>query len=377
MTYEQLIKNKPFKEIIGTHSAEEHKEGIEKILSEYRLDACHMRIIAGFIIYNVADDVYAQFKKYKQIKHPRSFTMGNLIIKYGEAEAHKKYAAFKARCSGNQSLQRMVEKHGEVEGLTKFNKIQQHFDNCGTLEFFVKRHGEIIGTDIYNNKMKQLRFGASREGFIEKYGYNHADTILHERKDNTSLVSFCRRYGDNEGKIKYEAFCERKRRYNTLDSFQQKYGIDEGTRRYYKWATTSAISISGFSPISQKLFKELSSDRKKEDLAHIYYASNNREYLVMADSKCYFYDYVDTICKKAIEFNGDDWHANPAIFSEDDRPSPRDKSVTAKEIWLKDEFKLQVLKNNRGYEVMVVWERDYRKDRQEVVRACREFLNYE
>jgi hypothetical protein len=74
--------------------------------------------------------------------------------------------------------------------------------------------------------------------------------------------------------------------------------------------------------------------------------------------RTYMYDFVVTDpVRRAAEFNGDSWHANPARYKATDPIQHPGGTVLASEVWAKDE-KLKILEA-RGFEVMVVWEGDY------------------
>lgn len=63
-----------------------------------------------------------------------------------------------------------------------------------------------------------------------------------------------------------------------------------------------------------------------------------------------------------IEFFGDYWHGNPAEYL------PTDiliGGMTANQIWLKDEERVNFLREN-GFNVLTVWQRDYKKDEEKV-----------
>lgn len=61
-----------------------------------------------------------------------------------------------------------------------------------------------------------------------------------------------------------------------------------------------------------------------------------------------------------IEYNGDYWHSNPKIY--DENYFNKKKNKTAKEIWLYDKNKLDLSKKY-GYNCEVIWESDYKKNK--------------
>ena len=63
------------------------------------------------------------------------------------------------------------------------------------------------------------------------------------------------------------------------------------------------------------------------------------------------------------------------LFEENDKPNPfQDK--TSKELWAIDEDKKVVAERN-GFQEMVVWEKDYRDNKELIVQKCLNFLNNE
>ena len=71
----------------------------------------------------------------------------------------------------------------------------------------------------------------------------------------------------------------------------------------------------------------------------------------------FIYDFLLPETKTIIEVNGDFFHANPNIYCEyDDIPLPSGISK-AKDIWNKDQRKIDFAKQ-KGYNVIIVWEHE-------------------
>jgi G:T-mismatch repair DNA endonuclease (very short patch repair protein) len=49
------------------------------------------------------------------------------------------------------------------------------------------------------------------------------------------------------------------------------------------------------------------------------------------------------------------------------------KDLTASEIWLKDAKKIKLIRD-RGYDIMIVWEYDYIRTPNEIIKNCLNFL---
>lgn len=172
----------------------------------------------------------------------------------------------------------------------------------------------------------------------------------------------------------------------SLEKCVESLGVEEGTKRWKerqdKWQDTltsksqgdldlinkSKFSGGGYSQVSQELFNNLNREESR-------YASKNKEYRIKLKSGKhvsvdYFYN------NKIIEFNGDLWHANPNKFQPEDKPLESKffgNQITAKEIWDKDAKRIEEIKE-LGYDVLVVWESDYRNKKKETINKCINFL---
>jgi G:T-mismatch repair DNA endonuclease (very short patch repair protein) len=80
---------------------------------------------------------------------------------------------------------------------------------------------------------------------------------------------------------------------------------------------------------------------------------------------------------KIIEFYGDYWHQNPVRFKPTNKIISRSgdkKFITAEEKWNLDAQRVSWLEN-QGYMVKIIWEHDYRKNSDKIVKECLEFLS--
>jgi len=75
--------------------------------------------------------------------------------------------------------------------------------------------------------------------------------------------------------------------------------------------------------------------------------------------------------KKIIEYNGDYWHCNPLLY--DDHYYNKRTHKTAKETWDSDLRKYKFAQE-QGYEILIIWESEYKKDKQGTIEKCINFL---
>lgn len=159
----------------------------------------------------------------------------------------------------------------------------------------------------------------------------------------------------------------------TLEKCIKKYGKKEGIKKYKerqdKWQSTLSKNGNkcGWSKISQELFIILNKPTAR-------YGINGGEFSMYNGTMLYLFDYVFN--NKIIEYNGDQYHANPSKYGPNDMTHPyrKGKGYTAQDIWNKDKQKIDFAKS-QGYEVLVIWDSEYRKNKEETIQKCIEFLD--
>lgn len=98
----------------------------------------------------------------------------------------------------------------------------------------------------------------------------------------------------------------------------------------------------------------------------------NTQLIIPRDDNNTHYVYDMYKGKKIIEYNGDYWHCNPEKYKSDDYNES--VGMLAEDIWIKDEAKIKFAES-KGYEVLIVWESDYKSNKEEIINQCKEFLN--
>ncbi len=157
-----------------------------------------------------------------------------------------------------------------------------------------------------------------------------------------------------------------KKRGRTKEDLISQYG-EEKAHDMVKNRGRRNKEFKRYSKISKLFFDSLQNMTEE----HLFY-SENEKWLRINENKGYFVDLIKDL--KIIEFNGDFFHANPNLYKKDDViKMSESKKLTAQEIWNQDNKKLNNLLN-LGYDVLVVWESDVKKDKEKILNECLEFL---
>jgi hypothetical protein len=225
----------------------------------------------------------------------------------------------------------------------------------------------IHGYDQKRHAKKNQEFKQIRAKFPEKFKSNIEYWIVH-----------C------DGDIVTAQECYKKWQTRNLEFFINKYGLEEGTARHTakikKWMSTMNLkSIEELTSINTRKIKRsgyFSSKGEKElftilqkdmpELTEQFSLCRNEN----ANQKL-FYFYDMKYQNKIIEYHGDFWHANPKFYNLS-FVNPYTKKTQA-EINASDADKLLVA-TSAGYNVHVVWEHEYKTDKNKVIEECLTFL---
>jgi len=244
---------------------------------------------------------------------------------------------------------------------------------------------------IQSKKVHNRISNTNIEYWVNKgYSDEEAKIKIKERQSTFSLEKCIKNYGKIEGTKKFKErqikwqntlnskSFEEKKRINklkgiTLKNMIKKWGEVEGTRRYYQWLDKTHYNIKNnilfYSKVSQELFNILLDNI--EDKEKVKFATYKKEKIITGDDFIYFYDFCYK--NKIIEFNGDMWHANPRLYKKNDKPNPYN-NLSSKEIWNYDNKKINEAKKE-GYEMLIIWEIDFKNNRNEMINKCIKFIN--
>lgn len=161
-----------------------------------------------------------------------------------------------------------------------------------------------------------------------------------------------------------------------LEWFVFYYGEEEGRMRWNRkttnWvAVMDAKSIEEKAKINEKKCWRGGSVSKGEAalFENLMVTGAETQKAIHFNGKFFIVDYI---CgNKIIEYFGDYWHANPEIYAADTILKTQKKF--AAEIWERDATRIAGLKS-LGYEVLVVWDEYAKKNKNETIKKCQNFL---
>ena len=290
----------------------------------------------------------------------------------------------------------------EEEAKSKISKIQKensknrdHSNNKGKNKEYLKTFGyseeEIericnVGVYTINYYLKQGYTEEEAKSKISKIQKENSKKKTIKIKSNPDV--FKNTYPNQIGYWTSQGYSEEEstkrvsdyqRRFSLslcLEKYGEEKGIETFNKRQEKWLSSlykNGKLNNGYSAISQELFYKICKRGYNDNLDELMFGENGGEKVLIYEGKYYRYDFLDIGRKKIIEFQGDIYHGNPRFFNDDDICNPFKKHLTVSDIREIDNYK-KLVANNLGYEVLCIWEYDYRENKNEVIDKCIRWL---
>lgn len=113
----------------------------------------------------------------------------------------------------------------------------------GSLDTYIRRYGEIEGKIRYNEFCQKSAH--TLETFVKKHGKELGTTKYEQylKTKSSSLEMQILRYGEKEGKKKFEKTLEKKKYSYSLEGHIEKYGEKEGRKKYDEFCKSKAVTL--------------------------------------------------------------------------------------------------------------------------------------
>ena len=286
--------------------------------------------ITSFYNYNVKN-LYSRTKRLRKKLRGVGITKYRLFLIYGKEEGTKRWESYCDKQAYSNSK--------EYKGMTDEQFSEYNKSRAVTKENLIKKHGKNEGMRIWNSYVERQRYTKSKQRYIDDFGVN--GEIIFNNINKSKAVS--------------------------LKSLIKKHGEEEGKRIFEKWINKkSSFHSNEASTFFFKLQEKIGKD--------CYFEPETKEMVLYnKELDCaFFYDFY---CKEdgiVIEYNGSIFHANPNLYSEEDKPNPWFREMTAKQIWKRDNAKMMTAAE-KGYRYFVVWD-TFAKENEQAVNVVYSFI---
>ena len=251
-----------------------------------------------------------------------------------------------------------------------------------TEESFIKKYGEEEGLRRWKHYCDLQAETNTFEYKSQKYGMTEEEFKQYNLSRAVTLDNLIRKHGEEEGRRIFEEYREKQRNTTSLEYFIETYGEEEGQKKYDNWNEIRKeqcliISQGVHSIIADEFFQKLS-DRfiGNEIYTHVL----NHEWTV----GFYSLDYYDKTLNVVVEFYGDYWHYNPAIYEDasllDEKFYRNNRFENRSDVWKHDKTRQKYITTflkMKPENFIIVWENDYRNDRSGTITKVERMIRKE
>lgn len=261
-----------------------------------------------------------------------------------------------------------------------------------TEELMIKKHGVVEGKKKWEEYRQRQAYTNSYEYKQKKFGWSKDEFDRYNKSRSMTLENMISRYGEVNGTIKWQEYCERQAYTNTEAYFIEKYGQLAGKQKYQQINALKAHTIENVQRVhnvdyldavrilesrstlgfSSNLELEII-DAIEEKIGTLQYTIKTKQYCVYGNNKANFYDIVHN--NRAIEINGDYWHCNPVQYPTN--YFHKQSGLLAEDIWQRDFEKIKLIQAKRGIPVLIIWESEYLNNPKETIEKCIKWMHNE
>jgi hypothetical protein len=197
-------------------------------------------------------------------------------------------------------------------------------------------------------------------GFYIKKGYSleESKNLLKYRQDTKSLNFFIKKYGEDDGIIKYNRNIIEMGYKSSRQYYIDKYGYNIGNKKYTDILIKRIVPMSKASKESVKFFTKIYNFLIEKGILKkdIYWGVNDsNEWFINKNKNLFFYDFTIKSLKIIIEYNGTKYHPNPVKDTKETWMSLNSIEFNMKLI--EDELK-KSLAVSQGFDYYVVFSND-------------------
>lgn len=316
-------------------------------------------------------------KKYKSISRTHLLTHNMTMEQYKKQFPHSPMHSnsTKKKLSTNR-LEYWVDKHGKDKGKEEYEKYKKFLGEKNTFEYKHKVHGwSKDDFDTFNKKR-----AVTLENLIIKHGdligrkkYN--DYVEKQRYVGISEDYFIEKLGEVDGKKRFKEVCDKKA--HNLKNYERIYGSKTAAKEKLKDFFTKIENNEFSSSVEQEFIVDLLITMEKDyslKFSKVYSIIHGNQYGVWSKrlEKLIKMDLVILDLDVCIEFNGNYWHCNPEMYTEN-FVHPNLK-MNAADIWERDDKRYQDIAEH-GMHVKVIWEKDYKNNRDKIIKDTIEWIH--
>lgn len=227
-----------------------------------------------------------------------------------------------------------------------------------TLNSLIRKYGDAEGKRRYDKYVKVQAYKNTFEYKSKVYNWNREQFDLFNKSRAITLKNLISKYGEENGRKAYDSYVKKQSLTKSFDYMCSKFGKEKAIE--INKSKSNQTRIKSYSDISQECFIKI--DKILENKYVTYFATKNQEKCFYLDSinRFAFLDYFIEELNVCIEFNGTIYHGDPRIFEAKSYPNPYNTKITAEQIWENDKSRKEALLKQYNIKTYYIWENDYK-----------------
>jgi hypothetical protein len=136
-------------------------------------------------------------------------------------------------------------------------ELSKKLSQSHTIENYITKYGEIDGKNRFNLMMERKKYRNGKQSYLDRFG-DDGELIFKEvqKKKKITLENLITKYGEEEGKRRYDDYRYKKKVKNLLSTYIEKYGYDDGLVRWLDKNNKISISNSKIKREDRDKFKD-------------------------------------------------------------------------------------------------------------------------
>jgi hypothetical protein len=238
-----------------------------------------------------------------------------------------------------------------------------------TLDNLIRKYGEEEGKKRWEKYCELQSITNKFEYKKEKYGWTEEDFNKFNKSRAVTLKNMIKKHGEEMGEKIFSEYVEKQRvNGKTLEWFIEKHGKIKGNEVFREMLNSKLkgmLSGNSYSKPSQDLFDSLDKYFSKNFTTYYHRKNSEAEFFIEVDNitRVFYLDYFIKELNVCVEFFGNYYHANPEKYKDPTQKIRFTKFFTVQEIWDRDKKRIELLEKYHGIRTIIVWESDYYKNK--------------
>lgn len=150
----------------------------------------------------------------------------------------------RSRMPGTIEYYTIFKGMNQIDAEISVHKFQSNRTN--TLENLIRKYGDVDGRIKWDEYRKKQSYSNTYEYKKKKYGWTFEQYDTYNKNRSCTESNFVKRWGDKIGKRKWKDYCDTQSYTNSIEYFIEKYGKEVGTDKFNRVNFLKAHTLESY-----------------------------------------------------------------------------------------------------------------------------------